>query len=456
MNKKYAITIFCLLAILATAGASAAQGPKTIILVSDNEADSGLAEAAAAVLGLEVVTTPWNEYDESKVTAINNLNPETIIIIGGHVAVPTEYDDALSKYTLIRISGPDRYATAAAALEYFKGDFKGKGLVIANGRDSEGIKNAVIKAKIRGTIPVFIKPDEIPDEVESVLESLPDEEVEVVISPDMDLNMISSKIKITTNLTLKHVQKLSDIDMQERAFEQIEEAKDAIKDAEEKVQKDNVTNGATRLLEEAKKHLNTSVDAYHNESYGLAYGQAVSAESLAENAERFAEHEGEGKNRPDAASEAIRKAGHEIDEAEEALGEISTPLPRAEKHLAEAKEYLESAKDTYDEGDYGKAFADARTAKRLAQNAVEAAKDAQKRMHVQLTLSQKKNGRDKMEIDVEGNDSGGKLAAHDGNSDDEKEKDDAESGDEEDTTTTTSAFGSTTTTLMMQGANNTM
>lgn len=298
MEKKhiFGILILCILAASAVS-AAAAQKSKTVILVSDNEADSAVAAAIQNIKTIDVVTTPWGEYNASVTAEIEALNPDTIFILGGPVAVPSEYEISLSTYTIIRISGPDRYATAAAALEHFKVDFKGKGIVMAYGHDSKGIKKALEKAKRLGGIVLFVKPDDVPVDVEEALNDSDPVDVEVVGSPDMDEDEIGRQMNKTKVKKLK-IEKLNESDKQERALEQMKEAKEEMKEAEEKLAERNMTNTtADRLLQEAKEHLANAEEAYANGSYGEAFGQAVSAEHIAENAKRHAKHEGEKDKR---------------------------------------------------------------------------------------------------------------------------------------------------------------
>src|SRR3990172_2066922 len=196
-TKHIRAIVICALTLLVSAIAVSAQTGKTVILVSDNMADSAVAEAIKSVKNIDVVTTPWGEFNESVVAKITALNPTVVFILGGPAAVPSEYENALSSYTWFRIYGNDRYATAAAALEHFKGDFKGKGIVIAYGYDSKGIKHALEKAKKIGGIILFVKPDDVPLDVERAINSSNASEVDVEEAPDMDEDKISKQLHKT-------------------------------------------------------------------------------------------------------------------------------------------------------------------------------------------------------------------------------------------------------------------
>ncbi len=315
MKKKYMIAVFCLLAFIATTSTGAAQGTNTVILVSDNEADTAVAEAIENVIEIDIATTPWGVFSEAVVDEINALEPSTVFILGGPKAVPSEYENSLSDYTVIRISGKDRYATAAAALNHFRNNFKGRGIIVAYGFDSKGILKALEKAKRLGGIILFVTPDDVPLEVEHAIDDSEAEEVEIEESPDMDGEEIAKKLK-RTKAKIKHAKK-SNADKEERASEQIEEAREEIEEAEDEIG-DCESGTAKKLLEQAKEHLEKAEKALADGKPGQAFGQAVAAEHLAENAERFAKRHlclggtgGDGKDEDD-------------DDEEKFCGEIET------------------------------------------------------------------------------------------------------------------------------------
>jgi hypothetical protein len=279
-NRKSAAACLIALsvALIATAALASAQNGNTVILVSDNEADSAVAEAIKNVRNIEIVTTPWGVYSEDVVDQIDDLDPSTIFVIGGPSAVLSEYETSLESYRVIRISGEDRYATAAATLRHFRENFRGKGVVVAYGYDSKGIRKALEKAKGLGGIVLFVKPDDVPDEVIDALEDSGVEEVEGVDSPNMDGEKIRKKLA-RTRARFKFA-KMNATDKESRASEQIEDAKDAIDDAEEEIG-DCETGTAIHLLEKAKMHV----------------------EHIARNAERFAKkHLCLGRTGPDGST----------------------------------------------------------------------------------------------------------------------------------------------------------
>jgi putative cell wall-binding protein len=408
MNMKYLTTIFFLIVILAIASPTAAQGLDSIILVSDNFADSAVADALADAKNIDVVTTPWNEFDESLVGEIDELDPKTIFIIGGPVAVPTEYDEALGSYTIIRLPGKDRFETAASVFDEFRSEFKGKGILIAQGHDRKGIEKAVAKAKGRGALLLFIEAIEIPEEVEEALEDSDDEDVEIESSPDMDEDEIERDIgRIRARLRVR-IDRLKDIDKKERAWDQITDANDTINKAQDLIVNRSTVDldrpqrfgntAALKLLNQAIKHYDEALTAFDEENYGKAFGQAVAAESLARNSIRVAEHEDEFENKPEEALDKIKNAKDKIQDAYEELEEEGVRPEIVLRTLRLAEEHLEMAENAYDEGRFGAAYAHARIAKRLAQNADETVKHFdrldRRRRRIDLTIRQDRDGID--------------------------------------------------------------
>jgi len=301
------------LLLLCTAGLGAAQRGKTAILVSDNVADSAVAEVIGNVKHVEVFTTPWGEYNESVVQNITAFDPVKIFIIGGPVAVPSEYETALQSYTVIRISGKDRYETAAAALQFFKNDFAGRGIAVAYGYDGRGIKKALEKARGRGWFVLFVKEDDVPSAVEAALNSTEPLALVVFDSPSTKPEKLLKKLNKTRKKVEHHG--MNESEKAERAWEEIEDAREEIAEAEKEIAEHNITDQAvSTLLEQAKRHLENAEKAYANESYGQAFGEAISAKHAAENAKRYAKHEEKRLHLGSTKKDGREKEKHEKEE----------------------------------------------------------------------------------------------------------------------------------------------
>ncbi|MCD6558311.1 MAG: YfdX family protein [Palaeococcus sp.] len=120
-----------------------AQTSTIVILVSDNEADSAVADNIGELLNASVVETAWGAYDPKVSAQIVEKEPDFVIIIGGELAVPAEYEEDISTMGIetIRWAGQNREETSFRAVkglkEYFPTVFEGiKVLGIIDGRDS--------------------------------------------------------------------------------------------------------------------------------------------------------------------------------------------------------------------------------------------------------------------------------------------------------------------------------
>lgn len=116
-----------------------------VILVGDNEADKAMAEYLAKVIGAKVIVLPWGVYDEAKVGEILAEAPARVVIIGGNVAVPEDYENALSEYgiQITRLAGEDRYDTNYEIFEFLAENYpqvlENEEIVIADGLDDTAL-----------------------------------------------------------------------------------------------------------------------------------------------------------------------------------------------------------------------------------------------------------------------------------------------------------------------------
>lgn len=100
---------------------------------------------------------------------------------------------------------------------------------------------------------------------------------------------ISEEVEIENETELKSdIAEKTGID-REKAQEQIDDAREQVNEAAQKLASLNITNStANKLLQNAESHLNKSEQAFNDGKYGEAFGQAISAESIAKNAEKLA------------------------------------------------------------------------------------------------------------------------------------------------------------------------
>jgi putative cell wall-binding protein len=121
---KYLIATMTIVSLLF--GVSSALATE-VLLVSDNSADCLTANSLGEVLNDNVIiTTPWGEYTNETWDTILVEEPEIVYIIGGPVAIPTEYDDKLDEYniTYARLNGSNRYETNQEVIDKFLEKFR--------------------------------------------------------------------------------------------------------------------------------------------------------------------------------------------------------------------------------------------------------------------------------------------------------------------------------------------
>lgn len=369
------IRIFTLIGlfVLVGSGLAVAQSESRVILVSDNEADSAVATVIENLKGLKIVITPWGKFNQSVVDQIQNLTPEEVIIIGGPAAVPSAYETALLEFTnTVRVAGKDRYATAARVLDLFRDDFKGKGAIAAYGYDKKGIEKALKKAKAQGMIVVFVDLSRAPWEMQKALENANISLLEVEESPNMNTTEIKDDVKDDVGEV-----RFTGVDRALRASEQIEEARKEIIEAEEKIAELNVTATAPlELVDNARERLKRAEKAFNESKYGEAFGLAVSAEHLAENAKDVAEELVEyWEESREELKELQEKVAEKIEDLREDIIEQEEKVLKAEKkginasdvkgHLEQATLKLEEAESALGQGDTSTAVAKLREAKNL-------------------------------------------------------------------------------------------
>lgn len=128
---------------------------------------------------------------------------------------------------------------------------------------------------------------------------------------------IKKRIEIKNKLEIKEMilEKISEIKAN-RALRQIEEAREAITEAEEKIASTTINaTHANVLLEKAKNQLELASDALDENKTGRAFGHAIASERLAKNAERIVDRLSEIKER-------VTKTTNVTTASEEAISEI--------------------------------------------------------------------------------------------------------------------------------------
>jgi len=290
--KIFAFAIFAL-AILSVASADviAQTEPEgTLILTSAVPADAAVSELLTEKLDAERIITDWGTFTDEILDTIEQINPETLIIVGGENAIPETAEIEIGKLEaeikIERLAGEDRFETALLVAE--RGWETAEFVFIVDGNDRIAIEEIKIKARAEGAPILFTTPDGLPENVKIRIKTkLEVKRVQVKLSPDTDQEEIENDLN---EADVEEVEIEEVGNAEERAREAIEDAEKEITDLEEElaeVEADANSVAAEVLHRNALRNLERARNAFEENKFGKAFGQAVSAEVVAENAERL-------------------------------------------------------------------------------------------------------------------------------------------------------------------------
>ncbi len=254
-----------------------------IVLSSDNAADISAAEAAAGMSNATLINSSWGERDLDAVEMVKALSPSKVVVIGGNLAVPEEILAKLKSAGIetARVSGADRYETAAEVAYYFWKN--APEVLMVEGTDKEAMKEARIEAKEKGIPIVFMEKGTVRESVNERLELLNVSQVNARLAPDTDKRELEKAI-VLAQLTIKEV------DKEKRALIEIEEAGLLLEQAKKHIDVSKGTDAAgiaaSELLVIAEESLERAKEAYEYGDHGEAYGHAMSSGSISQAAIR--------------------------------------------------------------------------------------------------------------------------------------------------------------------------
>jgi len=303
--RKFAALLFSLMFIVSAvsfgnvlASDAEANTGVTVILVSDNEADSALAEYLASITGAIVVVTPWGVYDPNVTATVMGYGPDRVIIIGGPDAVVKMYEGDLAglNITVERWWGKNRYETNLAAIGNATAKLRIKfedHVIVVPGNDTAAIEVALRKAvKVHGLIifansttdiaRIMMKIGVYPKNMTIIRTPITREIAEKIREKArnrVEGNVTEVEVNITAEMALKA------INMSEERVATAEELLANVTLLEQKRWL------AEKMLDLAKKELGRAKEAYEDSNYGRAYGQAIAAKAHAEFVIRIASGE---------------------------------------------------------------------------------------------------------------------------------------------------------------------
>jgi len=130
-----------------------------MILVSDNLADSAVAQSLASNIESSVIIyVKWGEFNASTAENIIEIGPSQVIIIGGPLAVVPLFDVIISDAGIDteRAFGKDREETSVAVFNRFNHLYDNlQQVVIANGGDDNSVATALKESFQNGSPIIF-------------------------------------------------------------------------------------------------------------------------------------------------------------------------------------------------------------------------------------------------------------------------------------------------------------
>ncbi|MFH1786221.1 MAG: cell wall-binding repeat-containing protein [archaeon] len=266
-----------------------------VMLVSDNEADYAVAQAAAEETGDAIVTTRWGLIDDGILDKITSYEPNKVTIIGGPDAVPELIEAELDGVEIVheRIYGEDRYETSVVVAEEVWDSVDE--VVAATGDDIDGIEDALADAKAAKRPVIILRPDGVPERIRERLRAMALNKIRFKASPDtvddeigVDLDEI-----VAGNVTIDRP------DFSERAQLAIDRAAEKLDEAKAVETPENISDARAALISKqvilAEGKLATAQLAFDEEEYGLAFGQAVASRAHSVFAIKVAERADRGK-----------------------------------------------------------------------------------------------------------------------------------------------------------------
>ncbi|MHC1604484.1 MAG: cell wall-binding repeat-containing protein [Candidatus Methanofastidiosia archaeon] len=117
----------------------------TVIIVSDNMADSAVAESLVAQIESSIIIyVEWGKIDTEIINTVINLGASQVIIIGGPLAIVPELEEALAGIDIERVWGNNREETSLAVFNKFQHLYTAcQQVAVANGGDEKAIAVAL-------------------------------------------------------------------------------------------------------------------------------------------------------------------------------------------------------------------------------------------------------------------------------------------------------------------------
>ncbi|HEX7107164.1 MAG TPA: cell wall-binding repeat-containing protein [Acidothermaceae bacterium] len=154
--------------------------PVAYVATGVNFPDALAGGAAAANEGGPLLLVAPDSIPSSIATELQRLEPGRVVVLGGERSVSAAVQSALGSYTtgsVTRVSGADRYATAAALAADFP---SGAPVYVATGVDFPDALSATAAAAARHAAILLTEPNAIPDSTAAALSTLRPSSITIV------------------------------------------------------------------------------------------------------------------------------------------------------------------------------------------------------------------------------------------------------------------------------------
>ncbi|MHC1599149.1 MAG: hypothetical protein ACXQT0_06225 [Candidatus Methanofastidiosia archaeon] len=344
----------------------------TVLLVSNNLADSAVAESISNQMeDVIIFYTEWGQFVPSVVDAIVQLCPSQVLILGGPMAVVSEYESALEGLDVVRIGGKDREETSFMAMKGLINRYLLKHkVVVANGADENAIATALNESLKAGCPIVFITGNEVSNETKGKLKK------DGITSYSLALGAEGEDEETPEDQEEDPEEEgVVDIDVMARAQEMIALAEESISVLTASIT-DNPPTAVMVLYANAVNKLERAIAAMEEGKYGRAYGLSNAANTLANNAVRildssFEEEDSSGTMLGNLAQKAldwITEVSDKRDAAYEAYGDTLVDYPEIADMLTQVDELITNTQQYYNAGDYESALNELIKAKEILHN----------------------------------------------------------------------------------------
>lgn len=362
MWKKLIALLFTL-TLMPVPNALTQEVQRVVVLTSDNPADSAMGEVVGELLGANVITTEWGTYSPEVTMKVLKGEPDLVIVIGGTVAVPPEYEEDFSAVgvEVIRWGGSNREETSHAVFLGLKESFPSalggvKSVVFIEGRNP--VAYGLMKSQFPGrSIVLFVDmgDDSFAEVALGVVDAVRPEEVEILLLVGEKGEPLFGKISTVSNVSKALEERGLDVALVNVPPSRNLAARAITKADEVLIVLSAYDDRGGERLDRAKELLERARSAYERGNYQEAYLLALTAEGYAEvvrkrNLEVMrSTFQGSGKyglefklTRLKWIVKALEANGRDVSDLESLIAEIESLINTG--HYGEAAQKLENLK----------------------------------------------------------------------------------------------------------------